>query len=193
MSLGAVAEDDESRELADLRRMIGSDDMLDHTVELATKVVAYGFLMHRHSYLRDPWCQDFVVVSLAWLPILISWRGANVNVIRPSALSAHCIKAAISQLGEGARCESGRAFSSQRKCHRKSPRAGRVAARKGEGRRGGAPGVIDKRAENLYVVAGISYCVLRARPLETRSVDDLYWCLMPCDLNLKMFRGCVGS
>ena len=29
MSLGAVAEDDESRELADLRRMIGSDDMLD--------------------------------------------------------------------------------------------------------------------------------------------------------------------
>ena len=55
-----------------------------YTVELATKVVAYGFLMHRHSYLRDPWCQlDFVVVSLAWLPILLpSWRGANVNVIR---------------------------------------------------------------------------------------------------------------
>jgi hypothetical protein len=24
--------------------------------ELVTKVIAYGFLMHEHSYLRDAWC-----------------------------------------------------------------------------------------------------------------------------------------
>ena len=39
------------------------------TVELLAKVLAYGFLFHEHSYLRDAWCQlDFVVVSLvcAW-------------------------------------------------------------------------------------------------------------------------------
>merc|ERR1719310_2495659 len=41
------------------------------TFELTVKIIAYGFLFHKHSYLRDPWCQlDFVVVSLAWLPIL---------------------------------------------------------------------------------------------------------------------------
>lgn len=34
------------------------------TFELCTKVIAYGFLFHKHSYLRDAWCQlDFVVVS----------------------------------------------------------------------------------------------------------------------------------
>merc|ERR1719163_2159637 len=39
------------------------------TFELTMKVIAYGFAFHKHSYLRDPWCQlDFVVVSLAWLP-----------------------------------------------------------------------------------------------------------------------------
>ena len=37
------------------------------TVELLTKVLAYGFLWHPEAYLRDAWCQlDFVVVTLAW-------------------------------------------------------------------------------------------------------------------------------
>ena len=36
------------------------------------KVLAYGFVMHRHSYLRDPWCQlDFAVVTLAWVPVFV--------------------------------------------------------------------------------------------------------------------------
>ena len=52
------------------------------TVELLSKVLAYGFVMHPHSYLRDAWCQlDFVVVSLAWLPILFPSFG-NYSVIR---------------------------------------------------------------------------------------------------------------
>jgi len=52
------------------------------TFELATKVVAYGLVADRESYLRDAWCQlDFVVVSLAWLPILFPDFG-NFNVIR---------------------------------------------------------------------------------------------------------------
>lgn len=41
------------------------------TFELTVKIVAYGFLMHDGSYLRDAWCQlDFIVVSLAWIPII---------------------------------------------------------------------------------------------------------------------------
>ena len=52
------------------------------TMELAVKVLAYGFLMHRGSYLRDAWCQlDFVVVTLAWLPILFPSFG-NYSVLR---------------------------------------------------------------------------------------------------------------
>ena len=52
------------------------------TVELLLKVVAYGFAMHPNAYLRDAWCQlDFVVVSLAWMPILIPGFG-NYSVIR---------------------------------------------------------------------------------------------------------------
>ena len=52
------------------------------TVELLSKVLAYGFVCHPHSYLRDAWCQlDFLVVTLAWMPILIP-NFPNYSVIR---------------------------------------------------------------------------------------------------------------
>lgn len=52
------------------------------TLELVVKVVAYGFVVHRDSYLRDPWCRlDFAVVSLGWLPIILPSMG-NYSVIR---------------------------------------------------------------------------------------------------------------
>ena len=59
------------------------------TGEMLAKIVAYGFLANEHAYLRDAWCQlDFVVVSLAWLPILVpSMSSANsirsVRALRP--------------------------------------------------------------------------------------------------------------
>ena len=52
------------------------------TFELVSKIIAYGFLMHEGSYLRDAWCQlDFIVVTLAWIPILFPSFG-NYSVIR---------------------------------------------------------------------------------------------------------------
>ena len=52
------------------------------TFELVMKILAYGFVGHKHSYLRDAWCQlDFVVVSLAWMPILFPNMG-DVSAIR---------------------------------------------------------------------------------------------------------------
>ena len=54
-----------------------------YTFEMLTKMLAYGLLFHRGAYLRDSWCQlDFVVVTLAWLPILTTLPIANVSVIR---------------------------------------------------------------------------------------------------------------
>ena len=52
------------------------------TFEMLAKILAYGFVMHKGSYLRDPWCQlDFVVVTMAWLPILYPALG-NYSVLR---------------------------------------------------------------------------------------------------------------
>ena len=52
------------------------------TVEMFAKIMAYGLIGHRGSYLRDPWCQlDFVVVSLAWAPIFFPWMG-NFSALR---------------------------------------------------------------------------------------------------------------
>lgn len=52
------------------------------TFELLAKMFSYGLIMHEHSYLRDAWCQlDFVVVTLAWIPILFPSFG-NYSVIR---------------------------------------------------------------------------------------------------------------
>jgi hypothetical protein len=42
------------------------------TVEMLSKMLAYGLAGHEGAYLRDPWCQlDFVIVTLAWAPILV--------------------------------------------------------------------------------------------------------------------------
>ena len=52
------------------------------TLELLSKVVAYGLISYKHSYLRDAWCQlDFLVVSLAWLPVLFPALG-NYSALR---------------------------------------------------------------------------------------------------------------
>ena len=53
------------------------------TFELVSKIFAYGFLFQEGTYLRDAWCQlDFVVVSLAWLPILFPETFGNTSAIR---------------------------------------------------------------------------------------------------------------
>ena len=52
------------------------------TCEMFVKISAYGFICHREAYLHDAWCQlDFVVVTLAWLPILFPAMG-NYSVLR---------------------------------------------------------------------------------------------------------------
>ena len=53
------------------------------TVELVIKMLAYGVAFTGEgAYLRDAWCQlDFVVVTLAWLPILFPSFG-NYSAIR---------------------------------------------------------------------------------------------------------------
>lgn len=52
------------------------------TFELVSKIIAYGFLLNPTAYLKDPWCQlDFVVVSLAWMPICFPSFG-NYPAIR---------------------------------------------------------------------------------------------------------------
>ena len=52
------------------------------TFEMFSKIIAYGFLFSEHAYLKDAWCQlDFIVVSLAWLPIVFPEIG-NYSVIR---------------------------------------------------------------------------------------------------------------
>jgi hypothetical protein len=52
------------------------------TFELVSKIISYSFLFQEGAYLRDPWCQlDFVVVSLAWLPILFPSMG-NYSIFR---------------------------------------------------------------------------------------------------------------
>ena len=52
------------------------------TFELTIKIVAYSLVTHDEAYLRDPWCQlDFVVVGLAWLPILFPTLG-NYSALR---------------------------------------------------------------------------------------------------------------
>lgn len=52
------------------------------TMEMLVKILAFTFIGHKEAYLHDPWCQlDFLVVTLAWLPILFPSMG-NYSVLR---------------------------------------------------------------------------------------------------------------
>ena len=56
------------------------------TIELGLNLIAYGVAFHRHSFLRDVWCQlDLVVVGIAWLPIL--FPAAAISNVSPSGPS----------------------------------------------------------------------------------------------------------
>lgn len=59
-----------------------------YTVEALIKILAYGFVMHRKSYLRDLWnVFDFIIVLASWIsmipnvPNLKSLR--TLRVMRP--------------------------------------------------------------------------------------------------------------
>ena len=56
------------------------------TVEMFSKILAYGFLFNKEAYLKDAWCQlDITVVSLAWLP-----SERNVLMLPPASFSLCC-------------------------------------------------------------------------------------------------------
>lgn len=58
--------------------------LLIFTVEMFSKILAYGFAFHRQAYLQDPWCQlDFVVVTLAWIPIIVRSMNQPPSLICP--------------------------------------------------------------------------------------------------------------
>ena len=52
-----------------------------YTMEMVFKIIAMGFVMRAHSYLRDSWnILDFLVVILGWISYVISVE--NVTAIR---------------------------------------------------------------------------------------------------------------
>jgi hypothetical protein len=51
------------------------------TIEMILKVLAMGFALKQHSYLRDPWnFLDFVVVVVGWVGTFVT--GGNISAIR---------------------------------------------------------------------------------------------------------------
>lgn len=58
------------------------------TLEMIFKVIAYGFIFHKKSYLRDGWnWLDFIVVIIGWIeliPSIPNFRGIRTfRVLRP--------------------------------------------------------------------------------------------------------------
>ena len=44
--------------------------MVVFTTEMLTKILALGFMLHKGSYMRNPWnFMDFFVVTSGWAPI----------------------------------------------------------------------------------------------------------------------------
>lgn len=55
--------------------------LIIYTIEMVLKVIAMGFVMRQHSYLRDPANMlDFIVVILGWVSAF--YAGQDVSAIR---------------------------------------------------------------------------------------------------------------
>ena len=55
--------------------------LIIYTIEMILKIIAMGFCMREHSYLRDPWNKlDFAVVVMGWVSALI--ETGDISAIR---------------------------------------------------------------------------------------------------------------
>ena len=54
-----------------------------YTVEMALKILAFGFVFNKNSYLRDSWnILDFTIIFTAYLPLLLSSDTINLTALR---------------------------------------------------------------------------------------------------------------
>mmetsp|Transcript_34799 Transcript_34799/g.53440 ORF Transcript_34799/g.53440 Transcript_34799/m.53440 type:complete len:157 (+) Transcript_34799:722-1192(+) len=69
-------------QIANISEQIDLIFLIIYTIEMVLKIVAMGFFMRAHSYLRDAWnILDFVVVILGWLVSLVL-SDQNISAIR---------------------------------------------------------------------------------------------------------------
>eukprot|EP01083_Nonionella_stella_P218029 782218_1 len=62
------------------------------TVEMFLKIISYGFIADKNTYLRNGWnIIDFLIVLGGWITILIGGGGvvANIETLRPLRLVTH--------------------------------------------------------------------------------------------------------
>lgn len=60
--------------------------LMIYTVEMLLKIIAMGFFMRAHSYLRDSWnILDFIVVIMGWISVALTYsniEGQDISSIR---------------------------------------------------------------------------------------------------------------
>jgi hypothetical protein len=76
-----LATDNEVSFVTDNIKIIDNIFLIIYTIEMVLKIIAMGFCMREHSYLRDPWNKlDFVVVVMGWVSALID--SGDISAIR---------------------------------------------------------------------------------------------------------------
>lgn len=54
-----------------------------YTVEMILKILGYGFIIPKKSYLRDSWnILDFIIVISGYVPLLFAGGSTNLKVLR---------------------------------------------------------------------------------------------------------------
>ena len=76
-----LAVDGEIEAITTLSDDIDFGFLVIYTIEMVLKIIAMGFVMRAHSYLRDTWnILDFLVVVLGWISLLL--EQSNISAIR---------------------------------------------------------------------------------------------------------------
>ena len=83
-----LATDKEVDFITDNVEVIDLVFLIIYTMEMILKIIAMGFFMRAHSYLRDTWnILDFLVVILGWLSHMINSGDISaikvIRILRP--------------------------------------------------------------------------------------------------------------
>jgi len=79
----ALALDDPTDDKSSLPQWVDTSFLIIYTIEMFLKIFGMGFIMGKHSYLRDYWnVMDFVIVVTAYIPYVVSSNSVDLRSLR---------------------------------------------------------------------------------------------------------------
>ena len=78
-----LASDKPNSRPSDFSSLMDTVFLVFYTSEMSLKIIAFGFIFNKGSYLRDSWnVLDFTIIVTAYIPLVLSSSSINLTALR---------------------------------------------------------------------------------------------------------------